>query len=58
MHLADTPHYLDFKYILNQSNAGKEAQKFLKNKLDSGVKITEKRKTIQEEEKKLFNKKK
>ena len=34
--LADIPHYLDFKYILNESDAGKKAQQnhplvFLKN---------------------------
>ena len=23
---ADTPHFIDFKYILNESNAGKGAQ--------------------------------
>ena len=32
--LAETPHYIDFKFILNESNAGKKAQLFLKNKLD------------------------
>ena len=26
---ADTPYYLDFKYILNESDAGKKAQKQL-----------------------------
>ena len=36
--LADVPYYLDFKYILNQSEAGKKAQINLKNKLDSGIK--------------------
>ena len=35
---ADTPHYLDFKFILNQSEAGKKAQDFLKNKLEKGIK--------------------
>ena len=35
---ADIPHYLDFKFILNQSEAGKKAQDFLKNKLDKGIK--------------------
>ena len=29
---ADSPSYLDFKYILNQSEAGKKAQVFLFNK--------------------------
>ena len=36
--LADIPHYLDFKYILNESDAGKKAQNALKNKLDKGFK--------------------
>ena len=35
---ADVPYYLDFKYILNQSDAGKKAQNYLKKKLDSGIK--------------------
>ena len=35
--LADLPRYLDFKYILNESVAGKKAQNFLKNKLDKGI---------------------
>ena len=30
--LADSPYFLDFKYILNQSDAGKKAQTFLKTK--------------------------
>ena len=29
---ADLPHYLDFKYVLNESDAGSKAQKFLKKK--------------------------
>ena len=54
---ADTPHFIDFKYILNESDAGKKAQIFLKNKLEKGFKdIKEKEKKIQEEEKKLFSK--
>ena len=57
--LADTPYFVDFKYILNESNAGKEAQKFLKNKLEKGIKsLQNKEKAIQEEEKRLFSKKK
>ena len=34
---ADNAYYLDFKYILNESTAGKAAQVFLKNKLSKGV---------------------
>ena len=36
--VADIPHYLDFKYILNESVAGKKAQNALKSKLDKGFK--------------------
>ena len=35
---ADMPHYLDFKFILNESNAGKKAQNSLKSKLEKGIK--------------------
>ena len=35
---AETPHYLDFKFILNESDAGKKAQTQLKNRLDKGIK--------------------
>ena len=56
---ADTPHYVDFKYILNQSDAGKKAQTFLKSKLDNGVKaLKKKEKAIQEEETKIIQQKK
>ena len=56
---ADNPSYLDFKYILNQSDAGKKAQSFLKNKLDKGIKsLKEKEKKLQDEEKKIIQQKK
>ena len=56
---ADVPYYLDFKYILNQSDAGKKAQTYLKNKLDNGVKaLRKKEKAIQEEETKIIQQKK
>ncbi len=56
---AETPHFIDFKYILNESDAGKKAQIFLKNKLEKGFKnINEKEKKIQEEEKKIIQQKK
>ena len=56
---ADTPHYLDFRYILNQSDAGKKAQTYLKNQLDNGVKALQKKeKAIQEEERKIIQQKK
>ena len=56
---AQPPHYVDFKYVLNESKAGKEAQIFLKKKLDSGIKSLQKsEKAIQEEEKKIIQQKK
>ena len=56
---ADAPHYLDFKYILNESDAGKKAQTSLKKKLEGGIKsLKDKEKKIQEEEKKLIQQKK
>ena len=55
---ADTPHYLDFKFILNQSDAGKENSKLFK-KLEDGFKsINKKEKSILEQEKKLIQQKK
>ena len=56
---ADVPYHLDFKYILNESNAGKKAQTYLKNQLDNGVKALQKKeKAIQEEERKIIQQKK
>ena len=56
---AETPHYIDFKFILNESNAGKKAQLFLKNKLDKGVKnIQAKQTKLQEEENQIIQQKK
>ena len=56
---ADSTYFVDFKFVLNESNAGKEAQKFLKNKLDKGIKsLQSKEKKIQEEEKKIIQQKK
>ena len=49
---AEIPHYVDFKYILNQSDAGKKAQTTLKNRLDKGIKdLQSKEKKILDEEK-------
>ena len=51
--------YVDFKYILNESKAGKEAQSYLKKKLDNGIKdLKKKEKSIQDEEKKIIQQKK
>ena len=56
---ADVPHYVDFKYILNQSTAGKKAQSLLKSKLDQGLKkLSEQEKGILKEEKQLISQKK
>ena len=56
---ADVPYYLDFKYVLNQSVAGKKAQDFLKNKLEKGINDLKKQeKSIQDEEKKIIQQKK
>ncbi len=57
--LTDIPHFVDFKYILNESDAGKKAQNTLKKKLNDGIKrIQEKEKKVQEEEKKIIQQKK
>ena len=56
---AEFPHFVDFKYILNQSDAGKKAQTFLKNKLEKGLKdLKNKEEKIQQEEKKIISQKK
>ena len=53
-----SPFPIDFKYILNQSDAGKKAQTYLKDKLDNGAKaLKKKEKAIQEEEKKIIQQK-
>ena len=36
---AEVPHFLDFKYILNQSDAGKKAQNFYKVSYKKVLKI-------------------
>tara|TARA_B100000963_G_scaffold336267_1_gene331154 strand:+ start:11819 stop:12343 length:525 start_codon:yes stop_codon:yes gene_type:complete len=56
---SDAPYFVDFKYILNESKAGKEAQDYLKKKLNDGIKnLKKKEKSIQEEEKKIIQQKK
>ena len=56
---ADVPYYLDFKYILNNSLAGKKAQETLRSTLDKGIKqIQQKEKSLLEEEKKIIQQKK
>ena len=57
--LAEYPRYIDFKYVLNESVAGKKAQEDLKKQYNKGVKnLTAKEKKLQEEEKKLIQQKK
>ena len=58
---ADTtyPAFVDFKFILNESDAGKKAQAFIKKELNSGLKkIKEKQTKLQEEEKTIIQQKK
>ena len=56
---AESPYYLNFKYILNESTAGKKAQTSLKNKLDKGIKgLRAEESKILEDEKKLIQQKK
>ena len=55
---ADMPHYLDFKYILNESNAGKKAQKYLKDLLiSSNKKFNDTAKKLKDEENKIIGQK-
>ena len=56
---ADIPHFLDFKYVLNNSEAGKKAQNFLQNKLTKGLEnLKKKEKKIKNNEKKIIQQKK
>ena len=40
---AELPYYLDFKFILNESEAVKKAQNTLKKNLENGIKYLNKR---------------
>ena len=56
---SDVPYFVDFKYILNESKAGKEAQIYLKKKLTNGIKqLKDKEQAIQKAEKKIIEQKK
>ena len=56
---AETPYYIDFSKVLNQSKAGKGAQDFLKNKFESeSKKLAEEEKKLRKEEKDIISKKK
>ncbi len=56
---AEIPYLLNFKFVLNESVAGKKAQEFLKNKLNNGLKkLKDQEAKLQEEEKKIIQQKK
>ena len=56
---AEVPYILNFNFVLNESTAGKKAQTFLRNKLETGLKkLKDKEAKIQDEEKKIINQKK
>ena len=56
---AASPHFIDFKYVLNESIAGKKAQEDLKSQLEKGIaKLNKDEKKLQEEEKKIIQQKK
>ena len=56
---AETPHFIDFTKVLNESTAGAEAQNILKTKLDKSVKKFQKLEiNLRKKEKEIINKKK
>tara|TARA_B100000965_G_C19523750_1_gene727765 strand:- start:196 stop:723 length:528 start_codon:yes stop_codon:yes gene_type:complete len=56
---AEVPYFIDFSKVLNQSNAGKEAQDFLKKRFESeSKKFSEQEKKLRKEESDLIAKKK
>ena len=56
---ADTPHFIDFTKVLNESLAGAEAQTLLKTKLNKSVKKFQKLEiNLKNEEKDIINQKK
>ena len=44
---SDLPHYIDFRYVLNESVAGKKAQTTLKKKLNDGIVSLNKKEKLQ-----------
>ncbi len=57
--LRSETYFLDFKYILDQSNAGKKVNKILKEELDQGVKkLKNSEVKLQKEEKDIIQQKK
>ncbi len=56
---ADSPYYIDFSKVLNESKAGKGAQDFLKAKFESeSKKLSEEEKKLRKEEADIISKKK
>ena len=56
---AQSPYFIDFQKILNQSDAGKKAQNELKKRLNQTVeKLNKTQKNLQDEEKKIIQQKK
>ena len=56
---SETPYYIDYKFVLNQSLAGKKAQDDLKKKLNKGIESLQKQeKSLQASEKKIIEQKK
>jgi len=56
---AETPRFIDFTKVLNESSAGAEAQNVLKTKLNKSVKKFQKLEiNLKKEEKEIINKKK
>ena len=52
-------YFLDFKFILDESIAGKKANKYLKDQLQEGIKkLKDKEKQLQKEEKEIIQQKK
>ena len=57
--LAETPHFIDFTKVLNESKAGKEAQDYLKKKFqEDSKKFTKAEEDLRKEESELISKKK
>ena len=56
---AETPYFIDFSKVLNQSKAGKDAQDFLKKKFETEVEKFQKiESSLKEEERKIVSQKK
>ena len=56
---ADIPHFIDFSKVLNQSEAGKKSQTFLKKKYENDLKkFSTQEKSLRDEETKLISQKK